>query len=247
MVTKEQLVELVEQGQVEMLQYAAALTEDERALSGTPEVWAARDLLAHMAFWKQNIARRIAAARAGRDQVPSKHYQQINEAAFEQYREADWTRIESLLLDSHQELIEQVNALSEEELNIPDHFPTLEKGPLWRNIVGNGFSHPIMHLGTAYIERGEQAYANALRAREDMLVRAMDSSPDWQAESRYNLACHWALSGEPQKALDLLEFSLRHRPDLIDWAQKDTDLISLHGTPEFQSLLDRARKEQENP
>jgi hypothetical protein len=103
----------------------------------------------------------------------------------------------------------------------------------------------MAHIGPAYLERGEREYCDEMRLREERLVTALDDSAEWQAVCRYNLGCHWALRGESRKALELIASSLHDRPDLIDWSTQDSDLVSLHGTPEFLAMLEKARKEQE--
>lgn len=244
MVQKAQLLALVEQGQVEILRFAGTLTEEERTQSGSPEKWAARDILSHLAFWKLHTAEKIAALRGGGDQKSESGYQQINETVFEKFRSADWQTIAGLLERSHRALVEQVNLLSEAEINSAGYVADQDKAPVWRKIAGDSFIHPMSHLGPAYLERGERAYCDEMRMREEVLVSAIDPSPEWQATNQYNLACHWALSGENEKALDLLAIALRNRPDLIDWSTQDTDLVSLHGTPAFLALLENVRKEQ---
>lgn len=242
MAQKSQLLEIVEQGQTEIIRFAGTLTEDERKISGTPERWGPRDLLAHMAFWKLHTAERIAAARQGAGEEPVEGYQQTNEAVFEQFRGASWEEIADLLKRSHLALVEQVNLLTDEEINTPGYFKHMGSEAVWHRIVGNGLAHPLSHIGPAYLERGENEYCDQMRGREEALMSSIDSSPEWQAVGQYNLACHWALSGNKQKALELLEFSFRYRPDLIDWSAEDTDLVSLHGTPEFLFLLESAKK-----
>ena len=67
------------------------------------------------------------------------------------------------------------------------------------------------------------------------------SNPD----TLYNLACSYALMGEPDRALDCLERAHLEGMSIADWAENDSDLDSLHGSPRFQALMD-ALKDQES-
>ena len=52
----------------------------------------------------------------------------------------------------------------------------------------------------------------------------------------YNLACFYATTGQPDKALPLLPEALRLRPDLVEWSKEDSDLDTLRDMPAFQAL-----------
>ena len=43
----------------------------------------------------------------------------------------------------------------------------------------------------------------------------------------YNLACHSALAGDLDDARRLLGTALTRRPDLVDWARQDPDVVEL--------------------
>lgn len=241
MVDKARLIEFVEQGQVEILRFAGTLNAAERSASGKADDWAARDILAHVAFWKQRSAERLAYAR--QQQVLSDQLDEtsMNAKIFAQYSTSPWSEIEDLLFRSHRMLMEQVNALTGEELTVPGYFPTLGSAAAWRNIAGNGYLHPMAHITPEYIRRGDTAYADELKDREMRLVSSLDDSPEWQATNQYNLACYYALRGDRESALANLEPSLRLNPGLIEWSQQDTDLISLHQDAEFIAILARVK------
>ena len=54
----------------------------------------------------------------------------------------------------------------------------------------------------------------------------------------YGSACVYALLGESERALDALERGIKAGFGRREWAEKDPDLASLRGSPEFQKLLD---------
>jgi adenylate cyclase len=70
--------------------------------------------------------------------------------------------------------------------------------------------------------------------------RALAIDPDDNG-ARYNAACVYALLGELERAIDLLEVYLRHvRPDLKLWFKNDSDLDSIRSHPRYTSLLEPA-------
>jgi len=76
------------------------------------------------------------------------------------------------------------------------------------------------------------------RARE-LADRALWLDPD-EPVVMYNAACAYALLGDRDKALDLLEDVLPHHRHRLEWARHDSDLDSLRDEPRFQALLTRS-------
>jgi len=54
----------------------------------------------------------------------------------------------------------------------------------------------------------------------------------------YNLACHYALAGEKDKAITTLGQAFHLNPGLIEWSTHDSDLDSVRNEPAFQSLVE---------
>lgn len=63
--------------------------------------------------------------------------------------------------------------------------------------------------------------------------RALELSPDDNA-TRYNAACFFAIAGETERALDLLENSITSR----SWIENDPELESLRGHPRYQAIIE---------
>jgi adenylate cyclase len=55
----------------------------------------------------------------------------------------------------------------------------------------------------------------------------------------YNLACFYAIQGEPEEALNCLEKAVQLGFGLKGWAENDPDLNLLHSNSRFQALLER--------
>jgi adenylate cyclase len=96
-------------------------------------------------------------------------------------------------------------------------------------------SKPAQLGATALATLGEHG-----RARE-WLTRALAIDPDDNG-TRYNAACVYALLGEPERAIDLLEMYLREvGPDLKLWFKNDSDLDLIRSHPRYARLLELAK------
>jgi tetratricopeptide (TPR) repeat protein len=236
METKAKLVDLLQRAREEERTFFASLSDDERSTTGTPEHWSAKDVAAHLAEWKARMGQRLAAAR--RNETPPR-YDDIDEAnaeIFEQYRNQSWADVLKALERAHSELVEQTQAMPEGDLVDAERFPWQDGRPLWRSIVGNGYSHPVQHLAQLYLERGERDYATQIQETAAELLASLDDSPGWRGVTIYNLACHYALSGEREKAIAKLGEALRLNPDLIEWSKQDPDFASIREEPAYRSL-----------
>ena len=88
-----------------------------------------------------------------------------------------------------------------------------------------------LNLGCAsLIEAGDKQ--RAMQWAERSLAIDGDN-PD----TLYNLACSYALMGESGRALDCLERANLRGMSIAEWAENDSDLVSLHDEPRFQALM----------
>jgi TolB-like protein/tetratricopeptide (TPR) repeat protein len=88
-----------------------------------------------------------------------------------------------------------------------------------------------LNLGcAALIEHGDKD--QAMRWAERSLAIDGDN-PD----TLYNLACSYALMGEPDLSMDCLERANLKGMSIAGWAENDSDLDSLHDSPRFQELM----------
>jgi tetratricopeptide (TPR) repeat protein len=235
---KDAILDLIQRGDAEMRRYANVLTGAERLEVGTPDLWAPKDILAHMTAWKLHNAEIIAAGRRG-EPPPAEldDFDAVNAGIFEQYRHSPWDEILALLDRAQSEMLAQVQKLTEDDLSDLERFPSTEGRQLWRRIAANSYQHPLAHLVQCHILRGDREYASRMAEDEARLVAALDDDPTLQGTALYNLACHYALMGEKDKAYEKLVQSLRLYPALKKGAPQDTDLVSLHGEEQFKSLV----------
>jgi tetratricopeptide (TPR) repeat protein len=233
---KAKLVDLLQRAREEERTFFASLSDDECSAMGTPECWSVKDVAAHLAEWKARMGRRLIAAR--RNETPPT-YDDVDEAnaeIFEQYRNQSWADVLKELERAHSELVEQTQAMPEDDLVDAERFPWQEGRPLWRSIVGSGYSHCVQHLAQLYVERGKRDVATQIQETAAELLASLDDSPNWRGVTIYNLACHYALSGEREKAIAKLGEALQLNPDLTEWSKQDPDFASIREEPAYRSL-----------
>ena len=232
---KEQLVRILEQSKETESAFIASLSEKQHSAEGRFEEWCAKDNVAHFAYWKGERAAYLAALARG-DEPPAgpPNYEQANRACFERYCECSWEKVQAFADQAHAALAEAVRALNEESLAAPHPGP-LDR-PLWHQVVGTAYSHPLIHMAEYYTGHGKQEKAGQLWPRWGELVSPLDRSPDWQGLVHYNKACGLALSGNPDQALAELRLALEMRPSLTTWSKQDPDLATLSDMPEFREL-----------
>ncbi len=213
------------------------LTEAEGSAEGTQERWSIKDMIAHMAAWKQRHAEKLAAAIRGDTPPEWTDMELVNCLNAERYaadREQSWLAVQRQAERACSDLMAQVERMSEAELTDPDHYEW-QAGALWKETLGNGVWHPYDHLTKYYLARGDAERAlNINQALIDMLPA--DAPAELRGDATYNLACLYARHGRIAQALAALRDALSLNPKLADWSRQDTDLDSLRAEPAFQAL-----------
>jgi len=234
---KSKLVELIEHAFKEEQTLFDNLSEEERSVAGEPDRWSPKDVIAHLAGWKARLAENLAAAAGGGTVVRYDDFEAVNAREFEEQRDWSWSKVLEKAAEACQRLVEQVEARSEGELRGTETLPWQGDRPLWRLIVGSGYIHPLaMHLSSIYIKRGEKKYATELQEEAANLLWELDESASWQGVVRYNLACHYALIGETERAIEELGQALELNPGLTEWSKEDSDFASIREEPGYLAL-----------
>ena len=219
-------------------QFIGELSEAERNTDGSFEIWAAKDILAHIAHWKKYHAENILGALEGKTPIQIEDGDQANEQVYTQYRDQPWAEIEALMTESRERMKDALDALGDDGLERVDLLPWQNERPLWRFVVGNIFTHPIIHLGDWHIKKGKPARAAEMYQEMTGLLADLDESPDWQGTIRYNNACSFSLMGNKEKAIRLLGEALEMNPALKEWSQQDSDLEPLREEAGFLALYE---------
>jgi len=236
---REALLSLLERAYEAQRAWIAALSDAERNTIGTPEQWSAKDILAHITFWQQVTLERLEAARNGNEPRTYGDFQPLNERVFEERHGQPW---EQGLADAERvyaALTEHVRAIDEQALTDPQRFAWANGRALSASILANGFWHPLEHVARFYAARGERERAAELLDRAIVREEALSALPEDRGAALYNLACFYATTDQPSKAVALLPEALRLRPDLAEWSKEDSDLDALRDMPSFKALYDR--------
>ena len=129
-----------------------------------------------------------------------------------------------------------LTALREDDLQRSNFYPWLEGRPLWREIVGNIFTHPIIHLSDWHIKRGNPTRAAEMYQEMTGKLANLDDSPEWQGTIRYNNACSFSLLGDKETAIKELREALKLNPSLTDWSKQDSDFEPIRGEAGYKAL-----------
>ena len=233
---KQQILELLPAALKAHHDFIDSLTSAERAAAGTPQEWAAKDILTHCIFWEETLVERLECARSGATPSNSDDIQALNEKNFEARRNRAWDEIIADLDTAFQKLAEQTRALAEADLSEAGRFPWQGGGrPLWRSICSWVYMHPCMHFTEVYIKRGDLAAAKALQEALVSNISKLDNGSG-RGAAIYSMACAFALAGQPDDAISLLAESLKLDSTLTDLSKRDSDLVSLREMPAYKAL-----------
>lgn len=233
---RSQIMDLLRHVLEEERAFVAGLSAAERAETGTETHWSVRDVLAHIAEWKERQARRIELSERGENLPSTNDIDNANRMIFKTYHQKPWDEIIVLLEHSNEHLTRIVHSLPEEALDQTDRYPWQNGVPLWRRIVHNGVSHPILHL--AAYEQGHERVEKANRLEETaaQLLLNLDDDPQWRGIVTYNLACHHALGGQLEDAIERLKEALALNPSLLDWSKEDPDFAGIRHESAYQAI-----------
>jgi hypothetical protein len=82
------------------------------------------------------------------------------------------------------------------------------------------------------------AYANQIQEKAAEHQARLSDSDEWRGTILYNLGCHYAVTGQKDKALKNIDLGLQLYPVLNKWASDDPDLASLRDDPVFATLIE---------
>ena len=234
MTLKDRLIALLEWTDGEVERWLDGLGAAERAAPGQADGWATRDLLAHLAEWDGVQAGQFADALAGRESPSLPDDDTINAQFFERNRALAWDELAGKAADNRAALLAGLRALPEAMVEAPAEVDgrTVQADVLYGKVY-----HTLRHLSENLMARGEREAADALMEEGARRMAAVDGSPAYQGTVRYNLACHYALNGQPQRALAVLAEALAARPEMAEYAAQDPDFAALRDDPTFHELI----------
>jgi tetratricopeptide (TPR) repeat protein len=234
---KNRLLDLLSQAYREENRFVNSLSDAERSEPGTMQHWSAKDTLAHNAFWKQHRAEQIADPE-NPTLTGFRDFDQINAQIYTEYQPLSWDDVIENARVAYEYLAERVQALDDDDLTNPARYPWLNGRPLWRMVVNSGYNHPFNHVTGYLYRRGRTQQASDLQDKIAVRLQELDDDPEWRGITLYNLACFYATTSRPQQAIHHLTRALSLSPGLVEWARQDSDLMTLHGEPEYEGLYE---------
>jgi tetratricopeptide (TPR) repeat protein len=223
------VLDLLQQGHLDEEAFLQGLNEAERAATGTPELWSAKDHIAHRTFWHQDLIGRVTAILHHQEVAPREESDdQVNSVVFEKHKLRPWSEIHAESERVYTELITVIERLSEEDLTASNRFNSISgERPLYTAFLGGCYEHDQEHLVQYYADRHN--LPRAMEIREKCANRVMQAEvPAWvKGWFLYNLACFYALQNQVEKAASRLQEALTLAPELKEQSQSDPDLAAL--------------------
>jgi hypothetical protein len=231
---KDELIKLLQLGYQVEKDFIADLSEQERSADGTFENWTAKDNVAHNSYWRKRHADNVLDVLAGKSPT---HVDDdaINADMYAQFKDHSWDEVDQLLETSLERMRAALKGLSEENLRSDEFYPW-EHRPLWRELVGNMYTHPFLHISEWHIKKGHTTRAAQMYREMTGQLVPLDDSPDWQGNIRYNNACSFSLLGEKEMAISELREALKLNPVLTEWSQQDPDFEPIRGEAGYKAL-----------
>lgn len=233
------LLDLLRQAQISQHTFVQELTPAERTALGTPQLWAAKDHVAHMTFWRQRLVLALQALLRQAPQPKSEDFEKLNPIIFEEQRSRSWSAIMAESDHAYTDLIALADHLSEEDLTAFHRFDWIHEGePLCTSFMGNCYEHTQNHLAQYFSDRKD--LARALDTYEIWAKRVLEAGvPEiLQGHVLYNLACFYATHSRLEKAWAPLQQAFTLYPHTREFALTDPDLVEFHLTQPEKGSMD---------
>ncbi len=235
MTLQAKLLDLTDFARSVEVEFLDDLNAAEREASGAADNWAAKDLVAHIGSWRARGIQQLAAHSRGEDQEEEQELDETNRVLYEQNRDLTWDEVNRRSREAWGGLLQALRETDEAILTGASG-PAGSR-PVWRRLTVDAGTHPVFHFSEYSIHHRRAPRALSWMEKLSGRLIDLDPAPEWHGVVHYNMACHFALSGQPQPAFESLRKSLQLNPGLREWASQDSDLLSLHGTPQFAELV----------
>jgi hypothetical protein len=205
--------------------------------TGTADCWAAVPLVAHIAEFRQQQVRRLAAIQ-GRE-VPPEFGEVDHRSAttYQGYAGQPAAAAAAAGWRTAGDLIGGLAAAADDDLLDPARNPWLRGRQLWLQVVVRGFWHPLGHLGEYYLAHGQPDLAVSLADEAVAAAGSLGAPAPARGMASYNLACAQAGAGQPEAAVDTLTEAVTLNPDVRANAARDPDLAGLRDSGRLAALL----------
>jgi hypothetical protein len=221
-----------------------AAAEEEMLLSsapreeqGGPDRWAAIPVIAHNSEFRQQQVIRLDAVGAGTAPPGFPEIDHQSTQVYQSYAAQTAAEVTRQSRQSVTQLIDGLNAVSDDDLSDSSRHPWLRGRQLWLQVVVRGFWHPTGHIGEYYITRHQPARAVDLHAHALATARYLGVPGMALGMAAYSLSCAQAQAGASGQALQTLAEAMSLNPDLRANAARDPDLAPLRAIGQLDVLL----------
>jgi tetratricopeptide (TPR) repeat protein len=222
------LLDLLRQAHRTQNAFFQQLPAVELSATGTPELWSAKDHVAHLTFWRQRLTYRLQAIIHHEPQPHLPGYERLNPLIFQAHRTEPWPQILAASDQTYAELMACTALVGDDDLLAWGRFDWVGDGmPLYTTFMGNCYEHTQNHLAQYLLDRQEDV--RALMIQEEWASRVVEAGvPDaLKGYMLYNLACFYATHGRVEKAQPALQQALTLYPAVWEWVLTDPDLVAL--------------------
>jgi hypothetical protein len=143
-----ELAALIRATSIQLELLIARLTVAQMNQAGAVGAWSVKDVLAHIAFWERYATGVVKAALGGEtpqldaeDSTESR-----NASVVAQYYLASMGAVIASWNEAREELLDQIEELSEADLNDPERFAWNEGRTLLERIASNSYEHEQEHI-----------------------------------------------------------------------------------------------------
>jgi hypothetical protein len=145
---KQTLLDFMNTGYTSFTELLASLSEQQLTTPGVNSTWSAKDNIAHLSAWQKRTLPMVQAVRDNVDFIdplPDDATEEgINEQFYQQNKDRSLADVLAELHMVHRQFVENVQAMSDEELNRPLSWRSGR--PIWPWIHGNSGEHYNEHM-----------------------------------------------------------------------------------------------------
>ena len=161
-ITRNELLERFSEMRRELHLFLDSRTEAERAQQGTPEQWAAKDVVAQISFWMDYTVERIGYYQRGISAPREVDFNALNLRVFEENKSRAWSAVVQDVNRAWQSLTATVEQATEALLNTENVYSDGAAGPLSGEIRANGFIWPLQEIEKLYLRDHNTPRANSI-------------------------------------------------------------------------------------
>ena len=171
--TKTQVLAAIRDEHTQMEELLAGLAESELTAPLLDAGWSVKDSLAHLVAWEKLMLGWVESSMRGvqpvvytpefvapDDKAQEEAGPRLNDHIFQENRERALDDVLADFRRTHEEVVKEIELLSEDDIFGPDRFPWRKGKPLLTTIAGNTYGHYEEHIG--WIRAGVNPRAKGL-------------------------------------------------------------------------------------